>query len=71
MSYLLVRTAEGEGVQTFAVCRGRRAAFPGIDHALRAIGARYERIGRFALAGACILDGCSRWQWRFLSRWWR
>jgi len=56
MSYLLVHGLEGEGVQTLLYAVAVALHFLGIDHALRADhGARYERIGRFVLAGACIL----------------
>lgn len=56
MSYLLVHGLEEEGVQTLLYAVAVALHFLGIDHALREDhGARYERIGRYVLAGACIL----------------
>lgn len=56
MSYLLVHGLEGEGVQTVLYAVAVALHFLGIDHAMREEhGVTYERVGRYILAGACVL----------------
>lgn len=56
MSYLLVHGLEEEEVGILLYAVAIALHFIGIDHALREDhGARYERIGRFVLAAACIM----------------
>jgi hypothetical protein len=56
MSYLLVHSLEGEGATTVLYVIAIAVHFLGIDHALREEhGALYQRVGRYILAGACIL----------------
>jgi hypothetical protein len=56
MSYLLDHSLEGKGVTTVLYTVAVGLHFLGIDHALREEhGAIYERVGRYILAGACIL----------------
>jgi hypothetical protein len=56
MSYLLVHGLEGEPIQTVLYAVAVALHFLGIDHALREEhGAEYQRVGRYILAGACIL----------------
>jgi hypothetical protein len=56
MSCLLVHSLEGEGATSVLYVIAIAVHFLGIDHALREEhGALYQRVGRYILAGACIL----------------
>jgi hypothetical protein len=56
MAYLLVHNLEGEPIQKVMYAVAIAVHFLGIDHALREEhGAQYDGVGRFVLAGACIL----------------
>lgn len=56
MSYLLVHNLEGAAIQKVLYVVAIAVHFLGIDHALRQEhGGQYDRVGRFVLAGACVL----------------
>lgn len=56
LAYLLVRNLEGTGTATALYVVAVAFHFLAVDHALRhKHGAIYERIGRFILAGMCVL----------------
>jgi hypothetical protein len=56
MSYLLVHSLEGGSVQTVLYAVAVALHFLGIDHSMREEhGDAYQRMGRYILAGACML----------------